>query len=61
MPAVVENDASLGMLGEHAFGAARGAMTALYLTVSTAPPLVLLHLEAHQVQDSVWFIDYMHA
>lgn len=35
VPAVVENDATLGMLGEHAFGAARGATTALYLTIST--------------------------
>lgn len=33
--ALVENDATLGMLGEHTFGAARGARTALYLTVST--------------------------
>lgn len=31
----VENDASLGMLGEHMFGAARGCRTALYLTLST--------------------------
>lgn len=31
----VENDASLGMLGEHMFGAARGCRTAIYLTLST--------------------------
>lgn len=35
VPAVVENDATLAMLGEHTFGAARGAQTALYLTLST--------------------------
>ena len=35
IPAVLENDATLGMLGEHTFGAARAARTALYLTLST--------------------------
>lgn len=35
LPACVENDATLGMLGEHTFGGARGAETALYLTLST--------------------------
>lgn len=35
VPAAVENDATLAMLGEHRFGAARGAATALYLTIST--------------------------
>ncbi|WP_194420918.1 ROK family protein [Microbacterium abyssi] len=35
VPAVVENDASAAVLGEHRFGAARGADIALYLTLST--------------------------
>jgi glucokinase len=35
VPSVLENDASAGALGEHRYGAARGASTALYLTVST--------------------------
>lgn len=34
-PAVVENDATAAVLGEHRFGAARGAEIALYLTLST--------------------------
>ncbi|MDQ1597259.1 MAG: glucokinase [Microbacteriaceae bacterium] len=35
VPAVLENDATAAALGEHRYGAARGASTALYLTVST--------------------------
>ncbi|MBW9095257.1 ROK family protein [Microbacterium jejuense] len=35
VPAVVENDATAAVLGEHRFGAARGADIALYLTLST--------------------------
>lgn len=35
VPAVVENDATAAVLGEHRFGAARGAGIALYLTLST--------------------------
>ena len=35
VPAVVENDATAAMLGEHRYGAARAAETALYLTLST--------------------------
>lgn len=35
VPAVVDNDATAAALGEYRFGAARGADTALYLTVST--------------------------
>lgn len=35
VPAVVENDATAAVLGEHRFGAARGAEIALYLTLST--------------------------
>jgi glucokinase len=34
-PAVVENDATAAVLGEHRFGAAQGADIALYLTLST--------------------------
>jgi len=34
-PAVLANDASLGALGEHRYGAARGARTMIYLTIST--------------------------
>jgi glucokinase len=35
VPAVLENDASAAALGEYRYGRARGAMTALYLTIST--------------------------
>lgn len=35
VPAVVENDATAAVRGEHRFGAARGYNTALYLTLST--------------------------
>jgi len=35
VPAVVENDATAAVLGEHRFGAAQGAEIALYLTLST--------------------------
>lgn len=35
VPAVLENDATAAVLGEHRFGAARGADIALYLTLST--------------------------
>lgn len=35
VPAVVENDATAAVLGEHRYGAARGAAIALYLTLST--------------------------
>ncbi|PJJ71293.1 glucokinase [Diaminobutyricimonas aerilata] len=35
VPAVLENDATAAVLGEHRYGAARGADIALYLTVST--------------------------
>lgn len=35
VPAVVENDATAAVLGEHRYGAARGAEIALYLTLST--------------------------
>jgi glucokinase len=35
VPAVLENDASAAALGEYRYGEARGAATALYLTVST--------------------------
>ncbi len=35
VPAVVENDATAAVLGEHRFGAAQGADIALYLTLST--------------------------
>ncbi|MGF3056339.1 ROK family protein [Microbacterium sp. YY-01] len=35
VPAVVENDATAAVRGEHRFGAARGHDTALYLTIST--------------------------
>jgi glucokinase len=35
VPAAVENDATAAVLGEHRYGAARGADIALYLTVST--------------------------
>jgi glucokinase len=35
VPAVVENDATAAVLGEHRFGAARDADIALYLTLST--------------------------
>jgi glucokinase len=35
VPAVVENDATAAALGEHRYGAARGADHALYLTLST--------------------------
>ncbi len=35
VPAVVENDATAAVLGEHRYGAARGRDTALYLTLST--------------------------
>ena len=35
VPAIVENDATAAVLGEHRFGAARGADIALYLTLST--------------------------
>ena len=34
-PAFVENDANLGALAEHAFGAGRGADPMIYLTIST--------------------------
>jgi glucokinase len=35
VPAVVENDATAAVLGEHRYGAAQGADIALYLTLST--------------------------
>jgi glucokinase len=35
VPAVLENDATAAVLGEHRYGAARGAAIALYLTLST--------------------------
>jgi len=35
VPAVLENDATAAMLGEHRYGAARGHDIALYLTIST--------------------------
>lgn len=35
VPAVLENDATAGALGEHRYGAGRGTDTMLYLTVST--------------------------
>ncbi|MFE1665071.1 ROK family protein [Microbacterium sp. P02] len=35
VPAVLENDATAAVLGEFRYGAARGAGTALYLTIST--------------------------
>lgn len=35
VPAVLENDATAAVLGEHRYGAARGAGIALYLTLST--------------------------
>lgn len=35
VPAVLENDATAAVLGEHRYGAARGAEIALYLTIST--------------------------
>ena len=35
VPAVLENDATAGTLGEQRFGAARGADTSIYLTLST--------------------------
>lgn len=35
VPAVVENDATAAVLGEHRYGAAQGAGIALYLTLST--------------------------
>ncbi|MFD5214038.1 ROK family protein [Microbacterium sp. NPDC058345] len=35
VPAVLENDATAAVLGEHRFGAARGVGIALYLTLST--------------------------
>ncbi|MDQ0727924.1 ROK family protein [Microbacterium sp. W4I20] len=35
VPAVVENDATAAVLGEHRYGAAQGAEIALYLTLST--------------------------
>jgi glucokinase len=35
VPAVLENDATAAVLGEHRYGAARGADSALYLTIST--------------------------
>lgn len=35
VPAILENDATAAVLGEHRYGAARGADIALYLTIST--------------------------
>lgn len=35
VPAVLENDATAAVLGEHRYGAAQGADIALYLTIST--------------------------
>ena len=35
LPVVAENDATLGALGEHAFGAGRGSANMIYMTVST--------------------------
>lgn len=35
VPAVVENDANVGGLGEYAFGAGRGARSLVYYTIST--------------------------
>lgn len=35
VPAVLENDATAAVLGEHRYGIARGADVALYLTIST--------------------------
>ncbi|MCY4579326.1 MAG: ROK family protein [Chloroflexi bacterium] len=35
LPVVAENDATLGALGEHAFGAGRGSSNMVYMTVST--------------------------
>lgn len=35
VPAVLENDATAGALGEHRYGAGRGTSTMLYLTIST--------------------------
>lgn len=35
LPAVAENDATLGAVGEHAYGAGRGCSNMVYMTVST--------------------------
>ena len=35
LPVLAENDATLGALGEHAFGAGRGCSNMIYMTVST--------------------------
>ena len=35
LPVLAENDATLGALGEHAFGAGRGCANMIYMTVST--------------------------
>ena len=35
LPVVAENDATLGALGEHAFGAGKGSSNMVYMTVST--------------------------
>ena len=35
LPVLAENDATLGALGEHAFGAGRGCSNMVYMTVST--------------------------
>ena len=35
LPVVAQNDATLGALGEHAFGAGRGSSNMVYMTVST--------------------------
>lgn len=35
LPVLAENDATLGALGEHAFGAGRGCRNMIYMTVST--------------------------
>ena len=35
LPVLAENDANLGALGEHAFGAGRGCSNMIYMTVST--------------------------
>ena len=35
LPVVAENDATLGAVGEHAFGAGRGSSNMVYMTVST--------------------------
>lgn len=54
LPCLVDNDANAGALGEHQFGAGRGAESLVYLTLSTGiGGGVITHGKLHRGRDSM--------